>query len=138
MANGYLSKHRAKRNGRRVDAHENLDEARRDESTERRNKCKVKEAMSDKPRKNSLRSLKNFFFIYVGVIVASFDLLVTPIVSCTRIYTDGVSGHDPNRIGWFRSVYEKREAFSHFPIGLKWGGHENDPPLGQCTPGQKF
>ena len=27
-----------------------------------------------------------------------------PIISCTWIITDGVSGHDPERIGWFRSV----------------------------------
>ena len=40
------------------------------------------------------------------------------IVGCTQICTDGVSGHDTERIGWFRSVYAKREAFSCFPIGL--------------------
>ena len=52
-------------------------------------------------------------------------------MSCSRIITDGASGHDPERIEWFRLVYVKREAFSCFPIGLlKWGGHEIDLALG--------
>ena len=57
--------------------------------------------------------------------VTSFDLIwpqVTspwpPIVSYTRIITDRVSGHDPERIGWFRLVYAEREAFSYFFTGL--------------------
>ena len=36
------------------------------------------------------------------------------IISCTEIITDGVNGHDPEMIGWFRLVYAKREA-----IGLR-------------------
>ena len=50
--------------------------------------------------------------------LTSGDLSVTPIVSCTQICTDGASGHDPERIGWFWLVYVKREAFSYFPLGL--------------------
>ena len=42
----------------------------------------------------------------------------TPIISCIRIITYGVSGLDPERIGPFRLVYAKWEAFSYFPIGL--------------------
>ena len=41
-----------------------------------------------------------------------------PIISCVLIITDGVSVHDSERIGWFRLVYVKREAFSYFLIGL--------------------
>ena len=41
-----------------------------------------------------------------------------PIIGCTRIITIGVSGHNPERIGWFRSVCAKREAFSYFLIDL--------------------
>ena len=52
-------------------------------------------------------------------IVTSEHLPVTPNISCTRIIADGVSGHDPQIIKWFRLVYEKREAFSHFPKRLK-------------------
>ena len=54
------------------------------------------------------------------LIVTSFDFRPPwpPIVSCTRICTDGVSGNDPERIGWFRLVYAKRETFSYFPTGL--------------------
>ena len=54
-----------------------------------------------------------------------------PIISCIRIIPDGVSGLDPERIGWFRLVYAKWEAFSYFPIGLPIiGGHEVDLILG--------
>ena len=38
-----------------------------------------------------------------------------PIISCTRIITDGVSGHDPERIGWFRLVYAKEKHFHISP-----------------------
>ena len=48
--------------------------------------------------------------------LTSFDLRWPrrdpPIVSCTRIITDGVSAHDPERIGLFQSVYAKRKALT--------------------------
>ena len=50
--------------------------------------------------------------------LTSGDLPWLPIVSYTQICTDGLSGHDPEKIGWFRSVYGKGEGFSNFPIGL--------------------
>ena len=50
--------------------------------------------------------------------LTSDDFLVTPIISCTCTITDGLSGHDPERIGWFRLICAKREAFSHFPVAL--------------------
>ena len=50
--------------------------------------------------------------------LTSGDLPWHPIVSCTQIITDGVSGHAPERIGWLRSVYVKKEAFLYFSIGL--------------------
>ena len=51
-------------------------------------------------------------------LVTSVELPMTPIISCTRIITNGLSGHDPEIIGWFWLVYAKREAFSYFPIDL--------------------
>ena len=51
-------------------------------------------------------------------IVTSFDLMTSPrppTVSCTRTITDWASGHDPERIRWFRLVYAKLEGLSHFP-----------------------
>ena len=57
-------------------------------------------------------------------IVTSFDLRWPPCVlqgsgsAETRICTDRVNGHDPERIGLFRSVYAKREIFPYFPTGL--------------------
>ena len=44
-------------------------------------------------------------------IVTSDDLSVTPIIGFTRIITNGVSGYDLEKIGWFRLAYAKREAF---------------------------
>ena len=34
-------------------------------------------------------------------IVTSDDLPVTPIIGCIRIITDGLSGHDPEKLGGF-------------------------------------
>ena len=42
-------------------------------------------------------------------------------ISCIRFITNGVSGHDIERIWWFRLVYSKWETFSYYPIGLQWG-----------------
>ena len=42
----------------------------------------------------------------------------SPIISCTQIFTNGVNGHNAERIGWFRLVYAKWEALSYFPINL--------------------
>ena len=47
--------------------------------------------------------------------------------------TDGVSGHDPERIVWFRLVFAKQEAFSYFPIGLQ-GNMGQDAQLGVKRP----
>ena len=43
---------------------------------------------------------------------------------------DRMSVHDTEDIGWFRSVYEKREAFSYFPIGFQLGAYEIGLTLG--------
>ena len=43
-----------------------------------------------------------------------------PVICCIRIITNGVSSHDPERIGWFRLVHGKREAVSCVPIGLQY------------------
>ena len=54
--------------------------------------------------------------------VTSDDLSVTPDHQLHpdqwSIITDGVSGHDSERIGWFRLVFAKLETFPYFPIGL--------------------
>ena len=57
-------------------------------------------------------------------IVTSMTFLWTQINSCTQIITDGMSGHDPEWIGWLRLVYAETEAFSYFPLGLLYRGHK--------------
>ena len=53
-----------------------------------------------------------------------------PIVSCNRICTDEVRGHDAERIGWFRSVYAKLETFLFFPHRVILGRSRNWGDLG--------
>ena len=53
----------------------------------------------------------------------------SPIVSWTEIITAGVSGRDPEIIGWFRSVYAKREPFSYSPQRRVMGRWLNWPDL---------
>ena len=50
----------------------------------------------------------------IGPHLTSGNLPVPPIVSCTRIITDGVCGHDPEIIGRLGPVYAQQGTFSYF------------------------